>query len=220
MVNQYQFNNIPSGAELQSVASLYSSSNAVYAHRLPTFPENISDGFTANWQTQDILGRTSPMAAYSSTGFRTVSFDLQLHRELVFDNTNYNNYVRGKSQATKNSNYSHILEIEEILTALKLACYPLYANNGLVSPTIYFRFGQWTCKGFLESISYNWKPPIIDDKFMLCDVSIGPIQCSPKSVLAGSANYLMKNRSMNPFGNSDDRGETSLVQQGGTQTLH
>lgn len=155
------------------------------------------------------------MAAYSNTGFRTVSFDLQLHRELVFDEDKYRANVKGKSQTVRNSQYTHIAEIEEILTALKLACYPLYANNGLVSPTIYFRFGQWTCKGYLESVSYTWKPPIIDDKFMVCDVSIGPINCSPKSVLAGSANYLMKNPSMNPFGNSDDSGETTLVPQGG-----
>ena len=107
-------------------------------------------------------------------------------------------------------------EIEDILKALKLACYPLYASNGLVSPTIFFRFGQFTCKGYLESVSYTWKPPIIDNKYMVCDVSIGPIYCSPKSVNEGSASELIQHTSMAPFGNSEDSSESNFGIQGGS----
>lgn len=121
------------------------------------------------------------------------------------------------SKSNRNSSYTPIEEIEEILKALKLACYPIYANNGLVSPVIFFRFGQFTCKGYMESVSYSWEPPIIDDKFMVCKVSIGPINCSPKSVLSGSANILIRDGySMNPFGNSNDSsGSTAWTPQGG-----
>lgn len=118
------------------------------------------------------------------------------------------------NQTARDSQYSHIRDIEEILIMLKTACYPIYATNGLVSPTIFFRFGQFACKGFLENISYTWKPPLIDDKYMVCDVSIGPIQCSPKSVIEGSASRLQSQVSMNPFGNSNDKG-VNFIQQGG-----
>ena len=209
------YSRIPSISRNQTVASLYAQNNAYYAHRLPCFPQEISDSYSSNWQAQDILGRTSPLAAYMSTGFRQVSFNLQFHREMVFDNDEYSK-VKRMSQRNRNNNYNHISEIEEILTSLKLACYPMYATDGLVSPTIFFRFGQFTCKGYLESVSYSWKPPIIDDKYMLCDVSIGPIYCSPKSVNEGSADQLAKHRSMSPFGNFDDSTESTFEVQGGS----
>lgn len=199
-----------------SVSALFAQTTGYYAHRLPVFPENISDGYSANWAQQEVIGRTSPLFSYTSTGFRTVSFDLTFHRELVFDNEKYQSF-KGLSKSKRNSSYTPIEEIEEILNALKLACYPIYASNGLVSPVIFFRFGQFTCKGYMESVSYSWEPPIIDDKFMVCKVSIGPINCSPKSVLSGSANILMKDGySMNPFGNSNDSsGSTAWTPQGG-----
>lgn len=214
------------------VQTLHDRTRTFYYHRLPVFPESISDSYTSNWSTQDVLGRTSPLAAYNSTGFRSVSFDLQFHRELVFDKSYYDSKTKSsngqaeyfgargngtwgvKNQTKRNKEYTHIQDIEEILRALKLACYPVYATNGLVSPTIFFRFGQFACKGFLENISYTWKPPIIDDKYMVCDVSIGPIQCSPKDVLEGSANKLLGQESMNPFGNSNDT-SSNFIQQGG-----
>lgn len=215
LVNNTMFSKIPTVSINQNVASLYASTNAFYAHRLPCFPQEINDSYSSNWQAQDILGRSSPLAAYMSTGFRQVSFSLQFHRELVFDNEEYNK-VKRMSQNNRNITNIHISEIEEILNALKLACYPMYASNGLVSPVIYFRFGQFTCKGYLESVSYSWKPPIIDDKYMVCDVNIGPINCSPKSVNEGSADQLIKHTSMAPFGNSDSSSDTNFEMQGGT----
>lgn len=213
--NNSVYNNIPRVSTNYSVAQLYSRSNAYYVHRLPCFPQEISDSYSSTWQSQDVLGRSSPLAAYMYTGFRQVSFNLTFHREMVFDNDAYKN-IKTMSKSARESKYDHIQEIEDILKALKLACYPLYASNGLVSPTIFFRFGQFTCKGYLESVSYTWKPPIIDNKYMVCDVSIGPIYCSPKSVNEGSASELIRHTSMAPFGNSDDSSESNFEIQGGS----
>lgn len=197
-----------------SVATLFDQTTGYYAHRLPVFPESISDSYSANWAQQEVIGRTSPLFSYNSTGFRVVSFDLTFHRELVFDDDNYKVFKQLNDKEKRANSYTPIEEIEEILKALKLACYPIYASNGLVSPVIFFRFGQFTCKGYMESVSYSWEPPIIDDKFMVCKVSIGPINCSPKSVIEGSANKLMSGKSMNPFGNNNDS-DDGFIQQGG-----
>lgn len=215
LVNNSTFDMLSGISNNSSVSSLFGTGTTYYAHRLPTWPESIQDGYSASWAQQDVLGRTSPLASYNSTGFRTVSFNLQFHREMVFDDGAYQT-VKNMSTVNKNKATMHISEIEEILTALKLACYPVYASNGLLSPTIFFRFGQFSCKGYLESVSFEWKPPIIDDKYMLCDVSIGPINCSPKSVSEGSANKLLTGgSSMDPFGNSNDSGSLGFIQQGG-----
>ena len=213
--NNSKYNRIPTISTNSTVSQLYQTSNAYYVHRLPCFPQDIQDTYSSTWHAEDVLGRSSPLAAYMYTGFRQVSFSLQLHREMVFDNDAYRN-IKDLPKTIKANKYDHINDIEEILNALKLACYPLYASDGLVSPTIFFRFGQFTCKGYLENVSYTWKPPIIDDKYMVCDVSIGPIYCSPKSVNEGSASELLKHKSMSPFGNFDDSSEGTFETQGGS----
>ncbi len=215
LVNNSEFDKLSSISNKSSVSALFGTGTTYYAHRLPTWPESIQDTYSASWAQEQVLGRTSPLASYNNTGFRQVSFSLQFHRELVFDEGAYRT-VKTMSKVNKNSSTMHIQEIEEILTALKLACYPVYASNGLLSPTIFFRFGQFSCKGYLENVSFTWKPPIIDDKFMMCEVSIGPIFCSPKSVAEGSANMLLTGgSSMDPFGNSNDAGSLGFIQQGG-----
>lgn len=170
--------------------------------KLPLYPDDISDGISASWQTQNILGRSSPVSSYMSTNYREVSFGFTLHRELLFDCNEYLNKVKGKGRTERNKVYSHIALTEEILSILRLACYPVYVQNGLMSPVVCFRFGEFFCKGFLESVSYTWKKPIIDNKYMVCDVNIGPIHCYPKSVLAGSAPNVYKERSLDPYGNT------------------
>ena len=66
----------------------------------------------------------------------------------------------------------------------------------------------------MESVSYTWKKPIIDNKYMVCDVNIGPIHCYPKSILAGSAPNVYKETSLDPYGNTFAP-ETYGKQQGG-----
>lgn len=182
--------------------------------RLPLYPDEISDSISASWQSQNILGRTSPVTSYMSTNYREVSFGFTLHRELLFNCDSYLKNIKNKDRITRGRNYSHINTTEEILSILRLACYPVYVSNGLMSPTVCFRFGEFFCKGFMESVSYTWKKPIIDNKYMVCDVNIGPIHCYPKSILAGSAPNVYKETSLDPYGNTFAP-ETYGKQQGG-----
>ena len=88
--NNSVYNNIPKVSTNYSVEQLYGRNNAYYVHRLPCFPQEISDNYSSTRQSQDVLGRSSPLAAYMYTGFRQVSFSLTFHREMVFDNDAYN----------------------------------------------------------------------------------------------------------------------------------
>lgn len=195
-----------------SLASSFLTTHTII--RLPLYPDEISDSISASWQTQDILGRSAPVSSYMSTNFREVSFNFTLHRELLFNCNSYLKNVKGRDRNIRGKNYSHINTTEEILSIMRLACYPVYVSNGLMSPVVCFRFGEFFCKGYMESVSYTWKKPIIDNKYMVCDVSIGPIHCYPKSILAGSAPNVYKEPSLDPYGNTFSPGSYGK-QQGG-----
>lgn len=196
----------------RSLANSFATTRTII--RLPLYPDEISDSISASWQSQDILGRSSPVTSYMSTNYREVSFGFELHRELLFNCDNYLKNVKNKGRNARNKNYTHIATTEEILSILRLACYPVYLKNGLMSPVVVFRFGEFFCKGFMESVSYTWKKPIIDNKYMLCDISIGPIHCYPKSILAGSAPNVYKESSLDPYGNTFNPGSYGKIQGG------
>jgi len=139
---------------------------------LPCYPDELRDSTSANWSQITILGRSSPLATYTGTGFRGVSFSFTLHREM-----------------TENDQ-----EIENILQALRKTVYPEYATTGLKIPITQFVFGNFKVKGMVKSVDFTWKKPIIKDTYQLCDVSIS-IDETTSNVF--SASQLGK--SQNPF---------------------
>lgn len=117
---------------------------------LPCYPETISESQGASWQTSSPLGRSSPLSAYVGTNYRTISLNFKLHREMI-DNEEY---------------------IDMILVELRRAVYPWYISQGLIPPVTTFQFGQFRCKGYVESITYNWQKPIVDGHYQICDVGV------------------------------------------------
>lgn len=121
---------------------------------LPIYPESISDTQGADWTSQSIVGRSNPIAAYIGTNARSVSFTLSLHRELL------------------GSDYYHMNQMEEILEIFRMAVFPKYCEIGLIPPRTRIVIGELAIDGVLESANYTWKPPIIDKKYMACDVEV------------------------------------------------
>lgn len=132
----------------------------IYA--LPCYPDSINESQQADWTSVSPLGRSSPLSAYTGTGYREISLNLRLHREMCNGDEAY---------------------IDAILSELRRAVYPIYVEKGLEPPITTFQFGQFKCKGYVRSISYNWQKPIIDGYYQLCDVSI-PFVDVPDSVFS------------------------------------
>lgn len=118
---------------------------------LPMYPDEIADTQQAIWSPQQIIGRSSPLFAYSGTDARQLSFSMSLHREMYGSSSD---------------------KIENILQIFRTALYPKYNNVGLIPPRIRIVIGELAVDGILTSLSYNWKKPIINMKYQLCDLQV------------------------------------------------
>lgn len=147
--------------------STYNDNSITY---LPSYPDDISDSTSSNWSDENIIGRSSPMSAYTGTGYRGVSFSFLLHREMDGD-------------------------IEAGLKAIRSSLYPSYLSAGLNPPITVFRFGDFYVKGIVRSVQYVWQKPIIRSEYQVCNVSVS-IDTTPSKVM--SATDL--GRSLNPMG--------------------
>lgn len=117
---------------------------------LPVYPQEFSDNNAANFNSQSILGRSVDYQIYTGSS-RTVNLTLNLHNELCSD-------------------YSYI---HKLVAYFEAACYPGYEFGIVKVPEAVISIGsQFKIRGVMESCSAVWKAPVIDGKFVNCDVSL------------------------------------------------
>jgi hypothetical protein len=153
-----------------------SSSSSYY--NLPCYPDEVSDSTSSNWTDQSILGRSSPIEAFTGTSARGVSFSFDLHRDMDGPDYSSNN-------------------IEKILEVLRSSVYPEYTSPGFVPIIVLFVFGEFKVRGAVKSVDFTWKKPIIDGYYSVCSVSV-KVDEMPTSVRGSSE----LGSSLNPFKNS------------------
>ena len=61
---------------------------------MPCFPENITDGVTANYNDETPVGRSEPYLVYQSTGSRDIPFKFTMHREMTENEADIENIVK------------------------------------------------------------------------------------------------------------------------------
>lgn len=174
-----------------------------YLIELPLYPEEVTESITANWEEQNVLGRSSTLAAYAGTSLKSVNFTMDLHRDFLtgsYSLTNQNmqeiasdrgvsyDAVKRNQAAGKQYDYTSGLFggrnwYVNINKMLQMACYPQYTEYGTIPPTTYFVFGQMILKGFVETYSTTWKKPIINTFYGTNTVSIN-MKCYPDSVIS------------------------------------
>lgn len=165
-----------------------------YLIELPIYPEQVSESLEANWDSQNVLGRSSSLAAYSSTSLKNVSFSLDLHRDLLTGSFSHTQSTLEGSggdvyhQAAGAQKQSDLGPFQtrrwyvKINKMLQMSCYPQYTSSGLIPPTTYFIFGQMILKGFVKSYSTEWKKPIINTFYAWNTVNIN-MDCYPDSII-------------------------------------
>ena len=177
-----------------------------YLIELPMYPEEVQESINANWEDQNVLGRSSSLAAYANTSLKSVSFSLDLHRDFLtgsysLTGDELTGYLGGSESA--NQYAGHQLQDSDgpfdtrtwYVSAnkmLQMSCYPQYTSSGMIPPTTYFIFGQMILKGFVESYSTTWKKPIINTFYAWNSVSI-TMKCYPDYIM--SARDFIKNYS-------------------------
>ncbi len=154
---------------------------------LPCYPDEISDGTSARWSSQEILGRSFPISAYTGTGFRSISFSFDLHREMTV----------GGEAGGAGIGYTTDL-VDNALRVLRKSVYPRYEQAGLSPPKTIFRFGDFRVGGYVKDLTYVWKKPIVDEKYQLCTVSVQLDQV-PASVYGVDDLFGIYHSPTNPF---------------------
>lgn len=145
---------------------------------LPVIPQEVSDQNSAEFSRETMMGRSVSYQLYESSS-REVSFTLQLRADLV-------------SEATRGSGTDHIYRVVSLIES---CCYPNYENNNNPKPPeVAFQIAdQFFIRGVLTSCSATWSTPIINGKYVNCNLSLGVVETTgPYGTLdiqSGNKNY-------------------------------
>lgn len=124
---------------------------------LPSFPEQIQDSLSSNFQSTNAIARSAPVFSYSNSGPRKVQVSLDLHRDML----------DGVNLGVSNMKIDRIGDdyIDTIIKKIQAIALPKY-NSGTKAvepPMVAIRFGdEIFIKGVVEGgLSVTYKKPLI-----------------------------------------------------------
>ena len=170
------------GSNLKMIA------NYIYFYHLdkfcviPLYPESINDNMSSTFAETSALSRSAPVYSYSRSGPRTVSFQLQLHRDLMEDlNKGISNL---KSNTVDYMGEDYVDTLIKYLQSVALPRYREYTNGSksVEPPMVAVRFGNSVfIKGVVNSgIQVTYQKPILpDDKYALVQISFTVYESDP-----------------------------------------
>lgn len=144
--------------------------------RLPVYPDEVTDNMSSTFRENNALGRSAPVMTYSNSGPRTVSFNFDLHRDMMDDvNENYSNsLLQGEGE-----DY-----IENLIHALQAIAVPKYnlANKYVEPPMVAIRLGdEIFIKGVVsQAIQVSYKKPILsNNKYAMVSLGLTITEVDP-----------------------------------------
>ncbi len=111
-------------------------------------PESMQDGYTANFNEVELLGRSAPVLVYSGGSSRTLDFSVVFHEDLLENDTD-------------------IRVFADKLRALSL---PVY-DSGIKVPKVYFRIGKMFACWATVNTTINYKPPVRNGRMIVAEVT-------------------------------------------------
>lgn len=168
-----------------------------YLLELPLYPDEVTESISANWEKQNVLGRSAALSAYANTDLKSVSFSLTLHRDLLTGSFSHNTasllatggnlsqQAAGFQKQTDKGPFSTRTWYTNANKMLQICCYPQYTSAGLIPPTTYFVFGQMILKGYVTNTSTTWKKPILNTFYGWNTVNI-TMECYPDTIISAN----------------------------------
>lgn len=156
--------------------------------KLPQYPESITDAMQSTFSQQNALARTAPVFSYSNSGPRSLTVNLNLHRDMLNDLNKNNASIKtfNYENVQQQLNVKNPIAISELTNArvplefttddyvdllikkLQAVALPSYdtSNKEVDPPRILLRFGdEIFIKGVVNSgINVTYKLPIIEYK--------------------------------------------------------
>lgn len=142
---------------------------------LPEYPDTISDKMGSTFSQTNALSRTAPVFAYSYSGPRVVNFQLNLHRDMLYDiNIGNGNYITDPDEDL----------IDSLVRKLQAIALPVYgAKNKMVTPpSIAVKIGKEIfIKGVVHGgVSIDYQKPIMeDDRYAYITLSFNIYETEP-----------------------------------------
>ena len=107
---------------------------------IPEYPDNITDNMGSTFNQTTALSRSAPVFTYSNSGPRTVTFNLELHRDMVNDlNITAGNTNLKSNVVSQTDDY-----VDTLIKELQSIALPRYNvnNRAVIPPRVAVRFGN------------------------------------------------------------------------------
>ena len=142
---------------------------------IPTSPDTIQDSMTSTFASENPLSRSAPIFTYSYSGPRTVTINLQLHRDMI-DDANV-----GISNVNIEDGEDYIDTLIKSIQAISVPKYNV-TNKAVEPPIIAIRFGnEIFIRGIVNgSISVSYSKPILNNgKYALINIGFTIYEIDP-----------------------------------------
>ncbi len=154
-------------ADNERKKELIKTGNYIYMYHtdevifLPTYPESITDTLQSNFQQTTALSRSAPVFSYSNSGPRSMTFQFELHRDLL-DSVNAN----GLSNATLEVGEDYVNALIRKIQAIALPRY-VEASKSVIPPMVAIRIGAGEdifIKGVvIGGVTVAYAPPMLSN---------------------------------------------------------
>lgn len=163
---------------------------------LPGYPEKVTDQMQSLFTPNNALGRSAPVYTFSNSGPRTVTINLNFHRDM-FEDINKFLYPNGSELFGDKINSTDSLEqvaakrsaasddmVDKFIKALQAIAVPKYnlSNKAIEPPLVAIRLGQEVfIKGVVTSgitVTYG-KPILSNEKYAIIEISFTVAEVDP-----------------------------------------
>ena len=139
---------------------------------LPGYPNEVSDSMSSNFSPTNALGRSAPVYTFSNSGPRTVTINLEFHRDM-FEEMPTN--VVPNDDEDKSESFIHAIQ------AIAVPKYNL-SNKAVEPPLVAIRLGREVfIKGVVSggiSVTYG-KPILSNEKYAVIKISFTVSEVDP-----------------------------------------
>jgi len=127
---------------------------------IPMIPDEMGYNYSANFSSQPVLGRVSPLHFYSSGSSEVVSFSVKLNEDLI-------NY-KGHGIYASDKEW---ISLSDYVENIRRMSYPVIDIDGRkIFPVVYFQLGSFVAKECHVETTVSWEKPIRDGKYTVVNL--------------------------------------------------
>lgn len=149
--------------------------------QLPGYPDEVTDQMNSTFQSSNALGRSAPVYTFSNSGPRSITINLNFHRDM-FEEMPSN--VVPRAGEDKSESFIHALQ------AIAVPRYNL-SNKAVEPPLVAIRLGREVfIKGVVTSgisVTYG-KPILVNEKYAAIKISFTISEVDPYDASSVFAN--------------------------------